>query len=342
MNTGVLTTKPKKKDYIAGIVSGIVPKKICDDWTPYLPSKERQNFKYFDSSACVSFSLLNAIETQMNFLIKENKLSKENLQWLIDTGYIGSDGLFNGSDRALAKMSGTTPRGNYMNVVAETARTLGILPEKDWSWSDDFNWDKYYATITANLNKGLEWVKRFKIMYEWVLSGNSNLSIGLDTSQAPIQIAANWWSNPVNGVIPANGCGSGHATIIYKVDDLYRDFDSYDPFYRNLAKDYCIPYAMRIIIEEIKDLLPQNQIEIGLKNVLSYPIPPFNWMFGLFYPGGRANWALAHRKNIFNLYIQLLNRIPEPFEVDGWLRYSSNINIIRNNIFKSPEYISKH
>ena len=88
-------------------------------------------------------------------------------------------------------------------------------------------------------------------------------------------------------------------------------------------------------------VLKETDIIAGLQKVLIAPIPPFNWMFGLGYPGGRANWALAHRRNIYNLYIKYLNRIPTPTEVDGWLVVSSNIAIIEKGILGSVEYSSK-
>ena len=85
----------------------------------------------------------------------------------------------------------------------------------------------------------------------------------------------------------------------------------------------------------------QKDIDIGLQNILSYPIPKFSWMFGLGYPGGRVNWALAHRKNIFNLYLQYFSRVPNPWEVDYWLRTSPNIKVIESGFKQSDEYNNK-
>ena len=45
--------------------------------------------------------------------------------------------------------------------------------------------------------------------------------------------------------------------------------------------------------------LTESQIDAGLQLVLKAPIPPFNPQFGRGYPGGRVNWALTHRKNIY-------------------------------------------
>lgn len=87
-NTGVLIAPPNPTDFVAGAVSGIEYKEVCQDWTPYLPEKERQFSKNADTYGCVSFSALNSLETQMNFLIRNNLLDDTTLQWLIDNGYI--------------------------------------------------------------------------------------------------------------------------------------------------------------------------------------------------------------------------------------------------------------
>lgn len=48
---------------------------------------------------------------------------------------------FDGSPRALAKLSGTTEQGNSKNKVLETANEYGLIPYEAWSTPEDFEWN---------------------------------------------------------------------------------------------------------------------------------------------------------------------------------------------------------
>lgn len=331
-NSGVLIREANETDWMAGAIGF---QEICNDWTPYLPSGERQIFRFFDSMACVTFSVLNSIETQLNFRIKTGQMSVGSLQWLNAQGYL-ENGMVELSDRFTAKMSGTTHQGNYFGNVWDSIRNHGVIPEKDWPASQDFVWETYYAEIPQNLkDKGQEFLKRFNTQYEIVINNGTQTNPVLNTKQAPIQIATmvcGDWGEKTHGC----GCGSQHATMLYKDNKI---FDSYDPYNKELI-DYCIPWAYRGVIVE-KKALSQEEIEAGLKRVLSEPIPEFNPQFGVGYPGGRVEWALAHRRNIFNLYIQYFQRIALPWEVDYWLRVAPDITTIEKGFKQSDEYKSK-
>jgi len=93
--------------------------------------------------------------------------------------------------------------------------------------------------------------------------------------------------------------------------------------------------------KEIKGLTKQD-IDRGLQKVLIAPIPKFNFWWGIFYRGGRVNWALNQRRLIYELYIEHLERIPVTQEVDGWMTTSSSINFIEKNILNSYEYKKKN
>lgn len=68
------------------------------------------------------------------------------------------------------------------------------------------------------------------------------------------------------------------------------------------------------------------------------PIPNFNFRWGTRYPGGKINWALAHRENIFGAYTQILNREPTAIEVNWWLQRSGDIGFIRYWLRNSEEH----
>src|SRR5574343_1052454 len=120
------------RDYVFGGITG-APKEIIMQSGSYLdvlPEKELQHGVYIDSMACVSFSALNCIE----ILLK--------VQYDITANY---------SDRALAKMSDTTIKGNYLAKVAETIRKQGLIPEEVWGFDRSregrVDWDVFYRDI---------------------------------------------------------------------------------------------------------------------------------------------------------------------------------------------------
>lgn len=255
-NTGVRIQKPLGTDFVAGGETGIIYKEILPtgDWTPYLPTPERQAGKFFDTMACVTFSALNSLEAQIERM-RATTLSESNENWLKNNGYIRADGKCNFSDRFTAKMSGTTHQGNYLGAVWDSIRNHGVLPEKDWKFDQDkFDWDSYYAEIPQELkNKALKFLEIFETKYEWVV-GISNIDNHI--KQAPIQIISkvcNPWAT--TEIIPSCGSGSQHATLLINKDiDHFDIFDQYEPFSKRLALDFAIPYMMRGVIEVKKPL----------------------------------------------------------------------------------------
>lgn len=257
INTGVLIAPPQPGDYIAGAISAINYRERITDgqWVSHRPSVELQHSVYFDTMACVSFSAANSIEIQVNWLIKTGQVSVGDMQRLHELGFIDENGHFNCSDRFIAKMSGTTRQGNWMNVVWETIRKYGLLPEKDWPYPREqrtpvFDWDDYYKEIPQDLkDKALKILDILQFAYEWI--GTDEASIKKHLKQAPIQIAAKVCSpwNTTN-IIQSCGVGSQHATIIDGYGDVYwHDFDHYNPAGKKLAIDYGIAAALKGIVE---------------------------------------------------------------------------------------------
>ena len=89
-NYGVLIGE-RPTDYHADEEVGALPyevRKADGNWEPHLPPGEWQASDNGDSMSCVSFGEINGIETQMNQLLYEGKLSDELIQWSIDNGYL--------------------------------------------------------------------------------------------------------------------------------------------------------------------------------------------------------------------------------------------------------------
>lgn len=201
-NLGVILGR-RPEDYIAGAASPIQfeERLPSGDWTPYLPSGERQSSRYADSMACVSFSAINSLETQIKFLTGAEE---------------------NYSDRFLAKESGTTTYGNYLYIVADTVRKIGLPLELDWPAPPDFTWDSYYTTVpTWVKERAPRFLEKYDVKYEW-LPDTQFTTIMKHLKHSPIQV-----------VIPGHAVMSFHAQA-----DLVKYFDTYVPY----EKQYTSPF----------------------------------------------------------------------------------------------------
>lgn len=198
-NRGVILGR-KPTDYIAG-ASPIIyeARNPSGDWTPYLPPGEWQRSTVApiaDTMSCVTYSALNSIETQENFLTG------------LQVDY---------ADRWTAKRSGTTELGNWLYKVADTIRNDGLVLETDYPDSDYHSFAEYMANIPEPLTsqllaKGKEWLVQWDLAYEWVEV--SKVSFLHHLKQSPLQI-----------VIP------GHAVLNFNCpDDVVKYLDSYEPW----------------------------------------------------------------------------------------------------------------
>lgn len=297
---GVIIKPPSPTDFIAGGISGITYQEInpSGDWTAYLPSNEKQIATYFDTLACVSFSALNSIETQINFLIAAKLISVEQITKLNELGYLDENGKFNGSDRFTAKMSGTTKEGNYLQKVADSLRHDGILPEKDWTYdmasnNNKFVWEDYYQEIPQELkDKAKKFLELFEIQYEWVSNDLETLKKQL--KQAPLQVATGicpGW-NDIK-VIQKCDLPVSHATIIYNIASEINDYDSYPPYLLKLALDYKLPWVLKILVNP----LTKNNMFYGIDQNKD------QW---LYIPELKIAFSIADEKELANLKKSLL------------------------------------
>lgn len=160
INTGLIQeTRPD--DFLAGII----PYKVVlesGDWRSYLPLGEAQFSQVADSMACVSFSNNNVAEISL----KQQ----------------GFD--YNFSDRASAKLSGTTHAGNTFAAVQDSNYRNGRILESDWPLPINFTWETFYAEIPKNIRDKAIF---FDSDYQFISISLENLKYHL--KQCPIQIA---------------------------------------------------------------------------------------------------------------------------------------------------------
>lgn len=241
-----LLIKQDTKDYLLG-ASPIVHEDIMPsrDWRPYLPSREKQSYT-FDTFCCTTFSALNVIETQLNFLM--NKIPVTKVKELNDLGFI-VNGEINLSDRFTAIMSGTTPQGNYFQSVWDSIRKDGLLPEKDLPFGGKNQaeyLDKNKITEAMKLK-----AKKILDIFEFFYEQSYFLPDGLGLSEA-IKHA------PLQGAVPIPG---SHAVLLPTPNFI---FDTYEPFLyeRTLPLHYFLKGVVKLKKQEMKyKYFSQKEVE---------------------------------------------------------------------------------
>lgn len=253
-HTGLLIVPLSPKAYLAGIETGIVYAERLKngDWFNYTPTDEKQYTSRYDTMSCTTFSAMNSLEMQINWLIKNDKIKKETLALLKEWGFFDEDGKFNCSDWFTANMAGTTENGNDFGSVWDSIRKHGVLPQKDGYQPSDFKtlqeWLDRTKVTTEMKEKALKFLEVFDVAYEFVLYGKSDPAIiAYHLKQAPIHIGSptcNWGG----GIIQS--CGEvpiSHATCAHGSEDKVATltYDHYNPMNKKLAWDYHIPYAVK-------------------------------------------------------------------------------------------------
>lgn len=278
-NTGFIAVEPViGQDFIRGAETAVldIPVLPSCDWRPFRPTNVTQLMKgsngqsYGDTEACVSFAAGQSVETQLNFQIKNNLISADNLAWLKANGYIDANGSVLVSKRFIAKVSGTDPHvGNSLPIVWGAIKNNGLVPESVWPMPtsefdalvatghfvspDDF-WAIYYKAIPQSvLDLGNQFKIRFPVLYEWLVypaAPASGVQLFNDLSVSPLEIATavcTGWNT--DDPIKACGPGTAHATLLIFVEDnRYDILDHYVPFQKQFAGDYTITYGMRGVV----------------------------------------------------------------------------------------------
>ena len=219
-NTGIIYGY-RASDYAGGTLpyEVLVPD---GNWEPWLPPGEWQRVNVLDVMACVSFSALNVLETLHFF-------------------HTGTQRNF--SDRYTARMSGTTPDGNWLWKVGDSIRKDGLVNEEDWAWgSQQADWDTYYTTPPMEvINKAKDFLKEWEVKYEFIDFTRDSLIYHL--KQSPIQV-----------VFP------NHAVMnFFTTEQIYNYFDSYDPWKKTRTEGFvsALKYVLRkktMTTEQVRNL----------------------------------------------------------------------------------------
>ena len=219
--------------YRAGRVGGALPfilRNESGNWDSDLPAEERQSNDNGDSMACVTFSELNGVETQEFHL----NVTGEHPEY---------------SDRWIAKMSGTTPQGNYLYKVADAIRKFGLVKEASYPKpSAPWTWEQYHSEISEPLlsqlkAEGQEWLKKWDVKYESVAVDKASLMRHL--KMAPLTV-----------VIP------GHAILNFQTTaDVIRYFDTYPPHKKYIES---VLQAMKVVLYPRTEAIPDEHLLVDI------------------------------------------------------------------------------
>src|SRR3990172_705470 len=122
------------------------------NWSPFLPVDEYKNKNGLETSACVTFGMINIIEILMKRL------------FIVEPNY---------SERYNATLSVTTREGNSIQKVIESIRKdYGVINEELLPFDDTIDtWEKFYAPIPEQLIlTGKSWLKEFSLGHEWIFT----------------------------------------------------------------------------------------------------------------------------------------------------------------------------
>lgn len=259
-NTGLIVQEPQPGDYIKGQNSPIIAPAILasGNWQPYIPTFEDQfdAKNRYDTMNCTGFSFTNVVEMWLNFYIAIGKLPVGHMQFLQDNGYIDQYGKVNLSERALGTMAGTSSSGNSLQKVVQTARTYGLAPDSAWAWdhNKEVTIDEYYSPLPDSVWQiAAKFKDYFEIKYQWLYNGMNAVPEAL--KEGPLWVAlctCPGWNNP-----PVKWCGvtdANHAVSLIKGDQKNDPIilDHYDPYIKQLALNYVIPWLMQVFVV-IKD-----------------------------------------------------------------------------------------
>jgi hypothetical protein len=170
------------------------------DWINYIPTDDDVQVSLIaDFLACGSYSAVHIAE-------------------MLTKKWTGQMQFY--SERALAKLSGTTHQGNSLNNIVNAINKYGLILEKDWpqiNINADVTWDEYYAEIPT----------------ETLAKADKGWKADL-TQLSPSAVIQTLQVSPVWTIIPTSG-GTNH--IVAQINPT-QYFDSYQLFVKNFQPNF--------------------------------------------------------------------------------------------------------
>jgi hypothetical protein len=249
-NNGLAEDEGSDKDYVFGL-SG-EPEEILQpdgQWVYYLPEAEDQKGRLVETMACVSYSFLNA--TEILFKRKWNES-------------------INKSDRYLAKLSGTSTRGNTQRNVGDAYRLYGMVDEHIWPYDrETFTWNEFYKVIPNEIIAiGQKELVNYSIEYKIVENNKRALMSALKYS--PLWIAGYAWYK--QGIKYVSYGTPNHAFVLvgYKENEYWLAFDTYSPHVKMLDWnfDFIYPKTVHVIAKDLARKEREQLLNKGIKYIM--------------------------------------------------------------------------
>ena len=207
---GYIPDEPKDKDFIFGASSIPFELLVPDgDWRPWRPVKEIQNVNGVEPYACVTFTILNAIEE----IVYRKYGIKLNL-----------------CERFLAEVSGTKKRlGNSPRNVADFLIKLGVPHESIWPFSSDIKThEEYYAPVPDEVFKiAEEFSEKWDFGYEFVTKKED---IPKAIQSSPLGIAVVAWFKRNGKYYSPEGMRDGHFTLMDYYNEQAKEKEAFDSY----------------------------------------------------------------------------------------------------------------
>jgi len=249
---GVLTRSPRPKDYISGGVSACPWEEVNElgEWVEYKSEPhEMQLVMGVDLAMCTNFAATDTVESIIKHLYGD---------------------IVNYNERALAVMSGQKMGGNYLEKVAETIRTVGLVPQELHPWNPSKH-NTYSKMITASSEEmndwkmaGQIWLDTYEVKWEWIYD-DYGPSMRKALKCAPLFVASLYayesaYRNGVYTTSWPNCPKTTHATVLMAHEEDYKWVDdSYSTQIKKLDVDFRVPMGIRFWIRH-KVTKPNNML----------------------------------------------------------------------------------
>ncbi len=224
---GLRLEHPHRDDRVLGTVKAKEVLQPNGQWDQYMPLKEVQRSRFFETSACVTFSALNCLEVLF--------YRKYGVQ-------------ANFSDRFTAKASGTIPDvGNYLRSVAESIKNDGVVIEEKYGWDREGikTVQEYYQELPATLRTKAKMIlSNYQLDWSWAATTQSTgVDLLVDALRySPLQVTLYAWdeTNKKDGIYQRVSRPHTHAVTLYgyELGRYWKILDHYDNEFKKVAWDY--------------------------------------------------------------------------------------------------------
>jgi len=226
---------------------------MSGQWLDFLPPAEYQRKYGVETSACVTFTLLNCLE----ILFKR---------------VYGMQCDF--CERYTAVCGSTTEYGADPQNVAETIRKKGVIAQKYLPFDETIKtWADFHSPTPMTkelLEIGEEWVEFNNFQHDWVLTPEMDLEEGtmqkilMDAlTYSPLLVSVKAWKKEGDLYYKIKGERDNHATTLvgYKENEYWIVYDSYDSIIKHLTWDYDFMWAKRFSLKK-KSVAENEQQEL--------------------------------------------------------------------------------